>query len=69
MEVLDQHNLLAELSMFELFIKAISPFFIFLGLIVLYGYATGQSSQELIEALIDLISTVFRHAAEVFNRS
>ena len=69
MEVRDQHNLLAELSMFELFIKAISPFFIFLALIIVYGYATGQNSLELIEAVINLISTIFRNAAEVFNRS
>ena len=69
MEVLDPYNLLAELSMFELFIRVISPFFIFLGLVVIYGYATGQSSLELIEAVINLISTIFRHAAEVFNRS
>ncbi|NQZ49460.1 MAG: chromosome replication initiation inhibitor protein [Moritella sp.] len=68
MEVLDPHSLLAELSMFELFIKAMSPFFIFLGLIILYGYATEQNSLELIEAVINLISTIFRHAAEVFNR-
>ncbi|WP_293130198.1 chromosome replication initiation inhibitor protein [Moritella sp.] len=54
--------------MFELFIKAMSPFFIFLGLIILYGYATEQNSLELIEAVINLISTIFRHAAEVFNR-
>ncbi|NQZ92359.1 MAG: chromosome replication initiation inhibitor protein [Moritella sp.] len=69
MEVRDQHNLLAELSMFELFIKAISPFFIFLGLIFLYGYATGQNSQELIEAVINLISTIVRNTAEVFDRN
>ena len=45
--------------MFELFIKAMSPFFIFLGLIILYGYATEQNSLELIEAVINLISTIF----------
>jgi len=55
--------------MLELFIKVTSPFFVFVGLLVLYSYATGQSSQELIEALIDLISTIFRNAAEILNRS
>lgn len=54
--------------MFEMFIRVISPFFIFLGLIVLYCYATGQSSQELIETVIDLISAIIRNTIEIFNR-
>ncbi|PKH07887.1 chromosome replication initiation inhibitor protein [Moritella sp. Urea-trap-13] len=54
--------------MFSLFIKVISPFFIFLGLLVLYSYATGQDSRQLIEAFIDLISMVVNYISEVFSR-
>jgi len=54
--------------MFSLFIKAISPLFMFLGLLILYGYATGQNSQQLIEAFINLISMMVHYIAAVFNR-
>ncbi|MFT7680753.1 MAG: hypothetical protein ACI935_000184 [Moritella dasanensis] len=55
--------------MFSLFIKVVSPFFIFVGLLILYSYATGQDSQQLIEAFIDLINIIFINLVEVFNRT
>lgn len=54
--------------MFALFVKVISPFCIFLGLVILYAYATGQSSHDLINAIISLITSIVRTATEVFNR-
>lgn len=54
--------------MFSLFIKVVSPFFIFVGLLILYSYATGQDSRQLIEAFIDLIDLIFFNVLEVFNR-
>jgi len=41
---------------------------VFLALIILCSYVTGQISQDLNEATVNLISTIIRNAAEVFNR-
>ena len=54
--------------MLELFIKVISPFFIFLSLIILYSYVTGQSGQDLIDTVASIISTIIYTLTEVFNR-
>jgi len=54
--------------MLELFIKVISPFFVVLGLIALYSYATGQSGQTLLNATIDLVRNIVLYTIDVFNR-
>jgi len=55
--------------MFSLFLRVISPFFIFLGIMVLYSYITGQDSRQILDALIDLISIVAGHITALFNRA
>lgn len=54
--------------MFSLFLRVISPFFIFLGIMFLYSYTTGQDSRQILDALIDLISMVASHITDVFSR-
>lgn len=54
--------------MLSLFIKATSPIFIFLGLILLYAYATGQNAHELINSLISQINIIIQATIDIFNR-
>lgn len=53
--------------MFVLFIKVISPFFILLGLVMIYGYAANQSGYDIINAIVNAIHFMIRSTLEVFN--
>lgn len=54
--------------MFSLFLRVISPFVLFLVIMVLYSYITGQDGRQMLDSLIDLISMVVSYIADVFNR-
>ncbi|QFI38471.1 chromosome replication initiation inhibitor protein [Moritella marina ATCC 15381] len=54
--------------MFSLLLRVISPFFIFLGIMFLYSYGTGQDSRQILDALLDLVSLVGAHIADAFNQ-
>ncbi|GIC79229.1 hypothetical protein FMO003_06690 [Moritella sp. F3] len=53
--------------MFSLFLRIISPFFIFLGIMFLYSYSTGQDSRQILDALVDLITIISGHISDVFT--